>query len=56
MLGEFINCNNKYCKNRQKFYFGYMTTLKGGLTDFFALHDCVYGVQYNMYSWFVFVF
>jgi len=28
--------------------------LKGGLTAFFSLHDCVYGVQYNMYSCFFF--
>jgi len=28
--------------------------LKGWFTAFFSMHDCVYGVQYNMYLWFFF--
>jgi len=28
--------------------------IKGGVYCFFSLHDSVYGVQYNMYSWFFF--
>jgi len=31
-----------------------MLLLKGWFTAFFSLHDSVYGVQYNMYSWFFF--
>jgi len=30
------------------------TSVKGGLTAFFSLHDFIYGVQYKMYSWFFF--
>jgi len=31
-----------------------LLNIKGVVYCFFALHDCVYGVQYNMYWWFFF--
>jgi len=29
--------------------------IKGVVYCLFSLHDCVYGMQYNMYSWFFFL-
>jgi len=34
--------------------FDQIVHIKRGVDCFFSLHDCVYGVQYNMYSWFFF--